>query len=62
MEEQNNSHEIIVRPDYDIQLLNFEKALLGFLDQIGLPVQGIFVSVEERQVIFQTLENVLKKN
>lgn len=61
MEEQNNSHEIVVRPDYDLQLLNFEKALLGFLDQLGLPVQGIFVSVEERQIIFQTVENVLKK-
>ncbi len=59
MADQVNSTDIVVRQSYDAQLQDFEKGLLGFLDQQNLPAQSIFVAVNQRAVVFQNIGNVL---
>lgn len=61
MSKENQGSDLTVRPNYDIQLREFETGLLGFLDQQGLPTQSIFVSVDERTTVFKNVEAVLAK-
>lgn len=50
---------MVVRPGYDIQLHDFEKGVLGFLDQHGFPMQSILVPVNERLRVLQNFEAVV---
>ena len=59
MDNQNSSSDIVVRQSYDVQLRDFEKGVLGFLAQYGLPTQSIFVPVEERIRVFQNFDAVM---
>ena len=45
--------------NYPQSLSNFEKSMLGFLEQRNLPTEGIFSKLDERIVIFQNLDHVI---
>lgn len=49
------------RIDYPQSLSNFERSMLGFLEQRGLPIDGIFSKLDERIKIFQNLDGVIAK-
>ena len=49
-----------VQNNYPQSLSNFEKSMLGFLEQRNLPTEGIFSKLEERIVIFQNLDHVIE--
>ena len=61
MSDAEQSTALSVRSSYDVQLREFETGLLGFLDRHGLPTKSIFVSVDERAVVFRNVEAVLTK-
>src|SRR6266700_3729314 len=61
MVEQITSSDIVVRPNYDIQLLEFENTLLLVLQECDLPTQSVFTSINERTTVFNNLKNVLIK-
>src|SRR5579875_475736 len=46
---------------FDVQLQNFEIALLNTLNYYGLPTASVFVSVDERLVVARNIEQVLGK-
>ena len=53
--------QLVVKPDNSVQLQNFERQLLSFLDERGLPTTSIFVSVNERMTAFKNIEDVIAK-
>lgn len=53
--------ELVVRPDYDVELQKFENGLLGFLAEFQLPTENIFVSVGERINVFKNVETVIAR-
>src|SRR5437879_5993480 len=57
--DQITSSDMIVRPDYDAQLLESENFLLDILGAEGLPTQGVFTDIRERSTVFKNLNNVL---
>ena len=59
MDVQNNSSDIVIKQSYDIQLLEFEKGVLGFLASYGLPTESILVSVDERKRVLQNFDAVM---
>ena len=61
MNVQDNSHEIVERPSYDLQLRQFETGLLSFLSSYGLPTESILITIEERMDVFKNVESVLAK-
>jgi hypothetical protein len=61
MNNQNDSKELVERPNYDLQLRQFETGLLNFLSRYGLPTESIFVPIEERVNVFKNIESVLTK-
>lgn len=46
---------------YPQSLTNFENSMLSFLEQRGLPTEGIFTKLNERIKIFQNLDGVISK-
>jgi hypothetical protein len=61
MLDQPNPSNLTVKPNYDLQLHEFEVGLLGFLGQIGLPNKSILVSVDERLAVFNNLAHIIAK-
>lgn len=59
MGDNGNQTELVVRVSYDVQLRDFERGLLGFLEQHGLPTQSILVTVKERSSVFKNIDDVL---
>lgn len=59
--ENDPTKELVVRPDYDVQLREFENGLLGFLAKFQLPTEDIFVSVGERINVFKNVETVIAR-
>lgn len=59
MDDQNNSSSIIVKQSDEVQLLEFEKGVLGFLGNYGLPTHSIIVSVDERKRVLQNFDAVM---
>lgn len=59
MVDQIDSSHLVLRPNYDQQLLDFETALLKVLGQYDLPTEPIFVSIDERLAVSQNIERVL---
>lgn len=53
--------QIIIKQEYDVQLNEFEKSLLGFLGQNNLPTESILVPVQERAIVFNNIESVLSR-
>jgi hypothetical protein len=49
------------KAEYDLQLQEFETALLGYLSTKGLPVNDILVDVSERATVFRNLDPILDK-
>lgn len=60
-EHKSPGSELVVRPNYDVQLREFEKGLLGFLESHALPTESILVGVSERGVVFNNIEGVLAR-
>src|SRR6266702_8070489 len=61
MADQIISSDLVVRPSYDIQLQDFEVAILSTLGQHGLPTEGIFVPVNERLAVSRNIQSVLMR-
>lgn len=61
MTDQIGSSDLVVRPSYDVQLQEFEMAMLYVLEQYGLPTEGIFVSLDERRAVSRNIESVLTR-
>ena len=59
--EQEILKDLVIRQADDLQLFSFENALLQTLERHGLPIEGIFVPIDERDVIFQNIRRVLLK-
>jgi hypothetical protein len=57
--EENKS--LIPKPNYALEIQNFETALLEFIESKGLPSQSVLVTVKERGVVFGNIDNVLEK-
>lgn len=53
--------EVVPSTDYADQLQQFEACLLVLLDDYGLPSRNIFVSIEERQVVFSNVGRVIER-
>lgn len=55
--------DLIVADDnnYPEQLNNFEQGLVSFLDNHNLPSEGIFVSVEQRLIVFKNIDHVIQQ-
>ena len=58
---ENDSSELTIRSDSDIQLRNFEEGLLNFIDGFGLPTEDVFVSISERMDIFDKFGSAITK-
>ncbi len=61
MGDNEESKELIPKPNYAVEIQNFESALLQFIDSKGLPSQSVLVTVKERGVVFGNIDNVLEK-
>lgn len=61
MKNKINTTDVVVRENYNVQLQDFERGLLNVLAQHNLPTESIFVNINERMVVFQTIGNVLMK-
>ena len=61
MVDEISSTELIAAPSYDVQLQNFEIALLDTLRQSGLPTKSVFVEVSEKLAVSKNIGNVLTK-
>ncbi|WP_218776701.1 hypothetical protein [Nostoc sp. T09] len=56
-----NSSDIVTQQSYSSQLNNFEKSVLSFLAEQGLPTESVLVSVTERVTVFKNIADVLSK-
>ncbi len=61
MVDEISSSDLIVVPSYDVQLQNFEIALLDTLRQNGLPTESVFVDVGERITVSKNIGAVLTR-
>ena len=61
MTEEANSSDLVVRAGYDVQLYDFELAILETLTQNGLPTESVFVKINERLAVSRNIGNVLTK-
>ncbi len=61
MGDETSSSDLVAVPSYDVQLQNFEIALLDTLRQNGLPTESVFVEVVERITVSRNLEDVLTR-
>ncbi len=61
MDHNSSSDLVVVGQDDGAQLHGFEKALLRILEKHDLPIESIFVPIDERDIVFKNIENVLKK-
>jgi hypothetical protein len=61
MDHNSSSDLVVIGQDDEAQLYGFEKALLRILEKHDLPIESIFVPIDERDIVFQNIENVLKK-
>jgi hypothetical protein len=61
MQEKIYSSNIVIQPNYSEQLSNFEKGVLNFLEEQGLPTESVLVSLNERITVFKNLTDVLSK-
>ncbi len=57
--EENNKLEVLKPVNYDLQLRDFEVALMNFLEQHDLPTENMFVSVSQRLNVFKNLDGVI---
>src|SRR5215213_841504 len=55
------STSLIARPNYELELRNFESALLAFIERLGLPAQSVLVGVNEPAIVFKNIEDVVGK-
>jgi hypothetical protein len=61
MSDNEEQKGLIAKPNYAIEIQNFETALLQFIESKGLPCQAVLVTVKERGVVFGNIDNVLQK-
>jgi hypothetical protein len=60
MEDQRQPLDIVPKKSYNVQLSEFEQALLNFLNQQDLPTEAIFVPVGERMRVFSNIDSVIQ--
>lgn len=53
--------EIVKKQSYDVQIRDFEKGLINFLDKLNLPSKNILVEIQERLVVFKNVGDVVNK-
>lgn len=61
MANEEPTKEITVKPGYGIELRGYENQLLGLLHSHGLPTEGIFVGVAERETVFINVGAVVER-
>jgi hypothetical protein len=59
MEDQEQTSDIVPKKSYNVQLSEFEQALLNFLNQQDLPTESIFVPVSERMRVFNNVDSTV---
>lgn len=59
MDHNSSSDLVVIGQDDEAQLYGFEKALLRILEKHDLPIESIFVPIDERDIVFKNIENVL---
>jgi|ERR1044072_2500649 hypothetical protein len=55
------SQSLAPRPNYELELRNFESALLAFIERLGLPAHSVLVGVDERGIVFKNIADVVVK-
>lgn len=55
------STSLAPRPNHELELREFENALLAFIDGLGLPSHSVLVSVNERSIVFKNIADVVVK-
>ena len=58
---QDKEKEIVVKPEYGIELKEYERQLVDLLALHQLPCEGIFVGIGERHNVFKNVGSVIER-
>jgi hypothetical protein len=57
--EHSEQKDLVSISETDTQLIEFERTLLAVLEYHGLPTDSIFVTIDERTVVFGNFARVM---